>query len=156
MAGLCIQLKPDKATLPGARPDLQVYFIGFEEFHAARLQVTEYIESHFPREADDILMAFHEAAGNALRHGSAQRPIFVRIRDYPGHMSIRVSDSGRGFDSANYIKGVEMSLEERVKGVLDSSGRGIGIMSECMDLVRYSKSGNDVLLIKRISRYNSK
>ena len=146
MAGLCIQLKPDKFFFSNSRPELQVYFIGFDEFHAARLQITEFIESKYPSLADDILLAFHEAAGNALRHGSDTRPVFVRVRDYPGHMSIRIRDSGRGFDSRSHLNSGVLRQENRP---LACSGRGIGIMLECMDRVFYNISGNEVLLIKK-------
>lgn len=156
MAGLCIQLKPDKIFLPGNRPDLQVYFIGFAEYHAARLQMTAFIERNYPVEADDILLAFHEAAGNALRHGSDKKPIFIRLRDFPGYVSIRVRDSGAGFDSQSYLKNKEFGLDMLEDGLLACSGRGIGIMRECVDRVCYSRLGNEVLLIKKLDRQNQK
>ena len=148
MAGLCIHLKPDKRATPNLRPELQVHFVGFEEFHAARLQVTEFIERHFPEAADDILLAFHEAAGNALRHGSDTRPVFVRIQKYKGYMSIRIKDSGRGFDSQRYL-GTERRANYNPHAY---SGRGISIMLDCMDKVYYSLVGNEVLLLKRLGK----
>lgn len=148
MAGLCIQLKPDKRATPNLRPELQVHFVGFEEFHTARLQVTEFVERHFPEAADDILLAFHEAAGNALRHGSDTRPVFVRIQKYKGYMSIRIKDSGRGFDSHRYL-GKERRHDFNPHAY---SGRGISIMLDCMDKVYYSLIGNEVLLLKRLRK----
>lgn len=148
MAGLCIQLKPDKRATPNLRPELQVHFVGFEEFHTARLQVTEFVERHFPEAADDILLAFHEAAGNALRHGSDTRPVFVRIQKYKGYMSIRIKDSGRGFDSQRYL-GKERRHDFNPHAY---SGRGISIMLDCMDKVYYSLIGNEVLLLKRLRK----
>ena len=148
MAGLCIQLKPDKRGLPNLRPELQLHFVGFEEFHTARLQVTEFIERYFAENADDILLAFHEAAGNALRHGSDTHPVFVRIQSYSSHMSIRIKDSGRGFDSQRY-------LTQKHRDNYNPhaySGRGISIMLECMDKICYSLIGNEVLLLKRLRK----
>ena len=153
MSGLCIQLKPERDVLPGRRPDFQFYFIGFPEYHRVRLQVTDYIERHYPAEADDILLAFHEAAGNALRHGSDQRPVFIRIRDYSGFMSIRIKDSGQGFGSQPYLDSGGISLED--KDLLAQNGRGIGIMRKSMDFVRYSRKGNEVLLVKKIGRHKN-
>jgi anti-sigma regulatory factor (Ser/Thr protein kinase) len=148
MAGIGLQLKPDKKAKPNLRPELQLHFVGFDEFHAARLQVTDFVERHFPADADDILLAFHEAAGNALRHGSDTRPVFVRIQKYTGYMSIRIKDSGRGFDSQTYL-----SKTHRDHFNLQAySGRGISIMLECMDKVYYSLVGNEVLLLKKMRK----
>jgi len=148
MAGLCIQLKPDKRGLPNLRPELQLHFVGFEEFHTARLQVTEFIERYFAKDADDILLAFHEAAGNALRHGSDTHPVFVRIQSYSGHISIRIKDSGRGFDSQRYL--TQKHRDNYNPHAF--SGRGISIMLECMDKICYSLIGNEVLLLKRLRK----
>ncbi len=148
MAGVGIQLKPDKKAKPNLRPELQLHFVGFDEFHTARLQVTDFVERHFSADADDILLAFHEAAGNALRHGSDSRPVFVRIQKYNGYMSIRIKDSGRGFDSQTYL-----SKTHRDSYNLHAySGRGISIMLECMDKVYYSLVGNEVLLLKKLRK----
>ena len=148
MAGLCIELKSDKRATPNLRPELQLHFVGFEEFHAARLQVTEFVERHFAEAADDILLAFHEAAGNALRHGSDTRPVFVRIQKYNGYMSIRIKDSGRGFDSQRYLGKEHLECFNPHA----HSGRGIAIMRDCMDKVYYSLTGNEVLLLKRLQK----
>ncbi len=148
MAGLCIELKSDKRAAPNLRPELQLHFVGFEEFHSARLQVTEFVERHFAEAADDILLAFHEAAGNALRHGSDTRPVFVRIQKYNGYMSIRIKDSGRGFDSQRFLGKEHLeSFNPHAH-----SGRGIAIMRDCMDKVYYSLTGNEVLLLKRLQK----
>jgi anti-sigma regulatory factor (Ser/Thr protein kinase)/uncharacterized protein YigA (DUF484 family) len=148
MAGLCIQLKSDKKVQLNYRPELQLYFVGFEEFHSARLQITEFVEQHFAAEADDILLAFHEAAGNALRHGSDIRPVLVRIQKYNRYMSIRVKDSGRGFDNQRYV------ANKRLERLTHSNpqahgGRGIAIMLDCMDKVCFSALGNEVLMLKK-------
>ncbi len=153
-AGICIQLKPDKSVLLNKRPELQVCFIGFDEFHLARLQITAFIERYYPHEADEILLAFHEAAGNALRHGSVTRPVFIRVRDYAGHVSIRIKDSGRGFDSISYLNSERAKLERHEINSSAFSGRGIGIMLECVDRVCYSVSGNEVLLIKKTRHHH--
>ena len=149
-AGLCIQIKPDKIPTTNNRPEIQVCFIGFEEFHTARLQITAFIERNYPADADDILLAFHEAAGNALRHGSDTKPVFIRVRDYPGYMSIRIKDSGRGFDSRIFLKSERVRLENPESALLALSGRGIGIMLACVDRVCYSVNGTEVLLLKKL------
>lgn len=63
-------------------------------------------------------------------------------------MSIRIKDSGRGFDSQMYLS---KTLQDRFNPQA-YSGRGISIMLECMDKVYYSLVGNEVLLLKKLRK----
>ncbi|HWR30059.1 MAG TPA: ATP-binding protein [Negativicutes bacterium] len=150
MAGLCIKLRAKQIGVHNDQPELQLHFVGFDEYHVARQQLTEFVEHNFPEVADDIILALHEAVGNALRHGSATRPVFVRIQKHQSYMSMRIKDSGRGFDSRTcLLKGLS-STEYDTDAI---SGRGVMIMRDCMDKVYYSSSGNEVLLLKKLRKH---
>jgi anti-sigma regulatory factor (Ser/Thr protein kinase) len=150
MAGLCIQIKPNEQFSAIQPPELQLHFVGFTEFHVARIRITAFVEKNFPQDADDILLAFHEAASNALRHGSALLPAWVRIHKGTGYMSIRIKDSGQGFPSRKYLAIAHSTMENTKYSRRMDSGRGIKLMLECMDKVYYNSIGNEVLLLKKI------
>ena len=65
---------------------------------------------------------------------------------------IRIADGGKGFDGNARVKhllevGREESFEDRLYA---ENGRGIMIMAAWMDRIIYNRTGNEVLLVKRL------
>jgi anti-sigma regulatory factor (Ser/Thr protein kinase) len=94
----------------------------------------------------EIELALQEALANAIRHGcQGDRTKFVQCcvaYEDSGDVLIVVRDPGPGFD----ITGVPNPLE--ASNVLKSSGRGIFLMNQLMDEVRFADGGRELHMRK--------
>ena len=95
-----------------------------------------------------ISMSVIEAGTNAIQHGhlrDASKPVDTTFTVFPDRLEISVHDLGRGFKLED-VNGNVTSPDH----ILDPRGRGIFIMRECMDSVRFefSPSGTSCLLTK--------
>lgn len=99
----------------------------------------------------DIRVAVGEALANAIRHGSPGGEtdmVSVEISAYPDRVSIRVSDSGSGFDGCARSSG----------DLYAPSGRGVMFMRALMDMVEFEScvdGGTAVTLVKHIAKDRS-
>jgi len=96
-----------------------------------------------------ISMSLIEAGTNAIQHGhrlDASKPVDTVFTVFPDRIEIAVHDSGKGF-KLDEVNGNVTSPEH----ILDLRGRGIFIMRECMDSVRFefTPTGTSCLLTKR-------
>jgi serine/threonine-protein kinase RsbW len=85
-----------------------------------------------------------EALANAMIYGNASDPskrVRVEVFLHGGSVTARVTDEGGGFDPREVP-----DPTGRVRR-LDESGRGLFLMRELMDEVRFNDSGNSVTLI---------
>ena len=95
-----------------------------------------------------ISMSVIEAGTNAIQHGhqrDASKPVDTIFTVFPDRLEIAVHDLGKGFD-VDSVNGNVTSPEH----ILDLRGRGIFIMRQCMDSVRFEfgPSGTSCLLVK--------
>ena len=96
-----------------------------------------------------VTMSVIEAGTNAIQHGhgrDASKPLDTTFTAYPDRLEISVHDLGSGFNP-DEVNGNVTSPEH----ILDPRGRGIFIMRQCMDSVRFefTPSGTFCLLTKR-------
>ena len=96
-----------------------------------------------------VTMSVIEAGTNAIQHGhgrDASKPLDTTFTAYPDRLEISVHDLGPGFNP-DEVNGNVTSPEH----ILDPRGRGIFIMRQCMDSVRFefTPSGTFCLLTKR-------
>lgn len=85
-----------------------------------------------------------EALVNAVAHGcrdDASRKVHCAVRLREGRMTIVVQDEGCGFDWR--------SLWRREAGLAQDSGRGLEIIRKYATRVRFNRSGNTVMILKR-------
>jgi serine/threonine-protein kinase RsbW len=95
----------------------------------------------------DIELALREALANAIRHGckndsSKQVQCTVACDEHQG-MLVVVRDSGEGFDPST----VPSPLMG--ENVFRHHGRGIYLISQLMDEVRFEKGGTEIHMRKR-------
>ena len=95
----------------------------------------------------EIDLALREALANAIEHGSGNDPskqIQVCVAcDHERGMLIVVRDPGPGFDPAQVpspIKG---------KNLFSTGGRGIYLINQLMDEVRYERGGTEIHMVTR-------
>jgi len=95
----------------------------------------------------EIELALQEALANAIRHGCQGDPTkFIQCLvtyDDAGDVLIVVRDPGPGFE----VAGVPNPLEGT--NVLKGSGRGIFLINQLMDEVRFSEGGRELRMRKR-------
>jgi serine/threonine-protein kinase RsbW len=96
----------------------------------------------------EVEIALREALANAIVHGSGGDPaktVQVTVAcDHTHGLLIIVRDEGKGFDPSE--------LPSCVVGenIYSNHGRGVFLMNQLMDEVRFEKNGTEVHLRKRV------
>jgi serine/threonine-protein kinase RsbW len=150
---VCLSVKP---IVTGATEDDKLIFKLSVTLAADKGNVDPVVEgilqmvSHMPcahGKEDAIHVALSEALANAVVHGAHSDPskkIECDIScDRRRGIVIVVRDPGRGFDHTaipNPIKG---------KHVFSEHGRGIYLINQLMDEVKFLKNGSEIHMIKR-------
>jgi serine/threonine-protein kinase RsbW len=98
-----------------------------------------------------IGMAVREAVANAIKHGNkldVRKKVNATFDLDAGHLAIRISDEGEGFDPA------KVSDPLNPQNLMKTSGRGIFYMKTFMDAVSYSFEpgrGTSLVMTKNLS-----
>ena len=115
------------------------------------LQLTEFVDQLLEplkkrRNFYTVKLGLHEALVNAVKHGNNLDPdksIKVKRIITPNWCVWQIQDQGKGLDQKKRI----FNLPKRVDSI---NGRGLYIIHECFDDVRWSPKGNRVqLALKR-------
>lgn len=99
----------------------------------------------------NIPLACDEAITNAIIHGNkrdAEKKVSVQIYVSHSRFRIRVRDQGEGFDVA------AVADPREGENVMRSSGRGVFLMKNIMDLVEFKEDGRVLELEKRNGNSN--
>ncbi|MCF8361837.1 MAG: ATP-binding protein [Prolixibacteraceae bacterium] len=91
-----------------------------------------------------IYLAVNEAVTNAIVHGNksdVNKIVHLNFQDNSVHFKITISDEGNGFD----IKNVKDPTHS--DNIYKESGRGIFIMNQYADRVKYEENGRIVKLL---------
>ena len=111
--------------------------------------ITAMTEREWP--ATDLFrtqLAYEEAIVNAIRHGNRSDPekvVTVEMSCDRERVTIQITDQGSGFDPSQVPDPRDEELLE-VPG-----GRGVLLIHEIMNEVRYNESGNQITMIKQRS-----
>jgi anti-sigma regulatory factor (Ser/Thr protein kinase) len=104
--------------------------------------------------AIEVELALHEALANAIRHGCkddrSKRIQCCVTHDESGEVIIVIRDPGTGFD----LTSVPSPMEG--ENVFKPSGRGIYLINELMDEVRFADEGREIRMRKRDGRLASR
>lgn len=95
----------------------------------------------------DIRLCLEEALINAMKYGNALRAdlsVDLEVEGSPEEVRITVQDQGPGFD----VKKLEDCTAE--KNIFRNHGRGVYLMHQLMDEVRYNEKGNKLLMVKSL------
>ncbi len=129
-----------RVTLPATLEAVEGFFVEFQR----RSQALPDPSICFAAE-----LLVREALTNAVLHGSGADPgkqVRCLLRLKGRRLLIAVSDDGAGFDWR--------AARNKPAGCLDISGRGIGILRQYANWVRYNERGNTVTMIKRFDKEN--
>ena len=97
----------------------------------------------------DIRLCLEEALINAMKYGNALRKdleVELEVEGSLEEVRITVQDQGPGFD----VKKLENCTEE--KNLFRNHGRGVYLMHQLMDEVRYNEKGNRLLMVKALKK----
>ena len=96
---------------------------------------------------DDVHLALHEALANAVRHGCKNDPEktiqCVVACDEDRGMLLIVRDPGEGFDPTQIPSPVVG------QNLFSTHGRGIYLINQLMDEVRFERGGTEIHMLKR-------
>ncbi len=95
----------------------------------------------------DIRLCLEEALINAMKYGNRLRGdlnVDLEVEGTPEEVRLSVHDQGSGFD----VKNLEDCTEE--KNIFRNSGRGVYLIHQLMDEVRYNEKGNQLLMVKSL------
>ena len=90
-----------------------------------------------------------EALTNAMLYGNAHdqsKSVRVEVTFENGRLEARITDQGRGFDPSTIPDPTEP------ENILKSGGRGVFLMRQLLDEVRYNDQGNQVTLVLRLEQ----
>jgi serine/threonine-protein kinase RsbW len=94
----------------------------------------------------EIALALTEALANAIKHGSKNDPslkVQCRVIDEGSALTIIVRDSGPGFDPGSVANPLESA------GLSADHGRGLYMIRQLMDEVRFEHRGAEIRMTKR-------
>jgi serine/threonine-protein kinase RsbW len=94
-----------------------------------------------------VQVAFHEAFGNAVRHGNGADPSKCVVAECMANermLKICITDEGDGFDTATTI-----ALKANP---FHDGGHGLNLIQTLMDEVSYNNKGNSVSMVKFCSQ----
>lgn len=97
----------------------------------------------------DIRLCLEEAMINAMKYGNAlhrDTPVSMGIGYNDKKVWIRIEDRGPGFDVAKIGNCTEGD------NLLKHGGRGVYLIHQLMDEVKYNAKGNSLLMIKMIRK----
>ena len=89
----------------------------------------------------NILISLTEAVNNAIIHGNRKdesKTVQIHLSQNNGHIAIRVSDEGRGFD---YKSIPDPTAPENIS---KCGGRGVFLMQQLCDRVHFHDNGRTV------------
>ena len=94
-----------------------------------------------PDKQCNILISLTEAVTNAIIHGNRKdedKMVQVRHRKQKDFLAVRVSDEGKGFDYK------ELPDPTSPENILTEGGRGVFLMHQLADDIRYFNNGSTV------------
>ncbi|MCO6476336.1 MAG: ATP-binding protein [Phaeodactylibacter sp.] len=89
----------------------------------------------------NILISLTEAVNNAIIHGNCEdesKTVRIQFRKRKGHLAVRVTDEGCGFD---YQSVPDPTAPENL---LQVGGRGVFLMQQLSDSVEFHNNGSTV------------
>ena len=95
----------------------------------------------------DVRLCFEEALINAMKHGNGLKTnvsVLLETGYDDKKLWIKLEDQGRGFD----VRGLNDCTKG--EGLLKGGGRGIYLVHQLMDEVKYNARGNSILMVKSI------
>ena len=143
-SALCLQIT-DSIRWPQ-----RFHFAKKEEYEQLRKRIAELLcEADF-KTGKLLEVALNEAVNNALEHGSGEITLHINVL-LDKKLVIRVKDCGSGFTVNRKLEGGgEEGAQLKLPSINQERGRGIYIMRGLTDALYYNRSGNEILMMKRI------
>jgi len=99
-----------------------------------------------------ILISLDEAVRNAIEHGNsfdAEKQVQISFVSSNGELIFSVSDQGTGFDASSISDPTDPEIE-----LEEEQGKGLFLMKQLSDKIRFNSEGNTVSLHFKVSSIN--
>ena len=118
------------------------------ETDGAAAAVQSFLDAHVPDEdlAFRVALVTSEALTNAIEHGNQleeNRRVHLDVEAAPAHVIVQVEDEGVGFNPAF------VPDPTRDGALMAEGGRGLFLMQQLADEVRFEQEGRRVVLVLR-------
>lgn len=118
-----------------------------------RLQMTSGIDID---QQFDIKVILSELLQNAIKHGNSMDTnkkilVDVWLQDNSRVLGISVADQGRGFDVDRTIRRKSDAIYSPDPLTMDESGRGLFIVQNLCDDIKFNRMGNAITVKKRLN-----
>lgn len=99
-----------------------------------------------------ILISLDEAVRNAIEHGNSfdtEKQVQISFLSSNGELIFSVSDQGTGFDASSISDPTDPEIE-----LEEEQGKGLFLMKQLSDKIRFNSEGNTVSLHFKVSSIN--
>lgn len=132
-------------------------FSDYDGFQQVRLFVGNYILNAISASNTLMVVAVNEAVNNAFKHGLSAGTggvVTLKLEVFHGkRLLVRVRDPGPGFPVKEVLRKLEdFSTAFSQDNLFKETGRGLLIMKDAADAIKFNAKGNEVLLVKKITR----
>lgn len=120
---------------------MEYSFSSLAEFALLRDELRSYLRSLCPAMAERLFVALNEAVNNALIHGThedREKNVTVSVVESKGEIIMSVRHDGQGLKRRVPRCGGRTGLEE--------GGRGLFIISSCVDSFSYDDAGRELAM----------
>jgi serine/threonine-protein kinase RsbW len=124
-------------------------FKGMEDYKIIRQEIKSIFQRYLATEIFFLEVALNEAVNNALEFRCNEKSIVLKIRFTKKRLIIRITDQGKGFNVNEKFEQIKRN-STNYSFLWDESGRGLFIIYQSVDLMKFNKEGNDLLLIKKL------
>lgn len=127
---------------------LQFSFKGFDDYKLIRSKVNHFLKDLLHDRSIFIQIAINEAVNNAILHGNKNCPnkqVQIALKTKDDQLIIKIKDSGNGFEGNKKVDFLEKNYEKH--GILKESGRGLLIIRQVVDELKYNEKGNEMILV---------
>ena len=97
----------------------------------------------------DIRLCLEEALINAMKYGNKLRgdlDVELEVEASPKEVRLTIQDQGSGFD----VKKLADCTDE--ENLFRNHGRGVYLIHQLMDEVRYNEKGNQLVMVKSLKK----
>ncbi len=99
-----------------------------------------------------ILISLDEAVRNAIEHGNSfdtEKQVQISFLSSNGELIFSVTDQGTGFDASSISDPTDPEIEQE-----EEQGKGLFLMKQLSDKIRFNSEGNTVSLHFKVSSIN--
>lgn len=128
---------------------IEMQLSGIDDFILFQETIGSILQKILPHSHILMEVALNEAVNNALKHGiqeNSKNLVFLKISMNQKRLIIRVKHTGTGFPGNQKLAQIKQGKYKH--NLSADSGRGLFMMCQIADEIKYNKKGNEILIVK--------